>query len=130
MAKILLIDDDEALRELLEVSLQLEGYEVVMAEDRAAALRLLRESESAGRTRVDLVAVDFRMPLMDELRFLRALHAEFGTAAPPVVVVTVAQPDDARQELMAAGARAVFAKPLQRSEFLATIQAIMQTRAA
>jgi chemosensory pili system protein ChpA (sensor histidine kinase/response regulator) len=130
MAKILLIDDDQTLRELLALTLQLEGHEIVVAENGEAGLRNLRETGVAGVGRFDLVTVDFLMPAMDGLRFLRALQAEFGAAAPPVVAVTAVRRADVRNELAAAGAAAVVCKPVQRDELLAILSTVMQSRAA
>ena len=64
--QILIVDDDQEIREMLEITLIEEGYEVLSASDGEAALALLE------RNRPNLILLDMRMPVMDGWGFARA----------------------------------------------------------
>ncbi len=80
---ILVVDDDENLRELMVAILEGEGHTVVQAADGRDALRYLR----AG-ARPLLVVLDLTMPVMDGWQFHREMRADPNLAAIPVVVVS------------------------------------------
>jgi CheY-like chemotaxis protein len=69
MARILVIDDDEQVRQLLANVLRRRGFEVIEAHDGLSALRLLES------TQVDLVITDLVMPRMEGLETIRHLRA-------------------------------------------------------
>lgn len=81
MAEILIIDDDEHVRELLAMRLEMKGHRCRQASDGALGLALLKE------TVPDLVMLDMLMPTMDGLAFLRTATAELGEL-PPVLVLS------------------------------------------
>ncbi|MCA1607351.1 MAG: response regulator, partial [Acidobacteria bacterium] len=60
--RILLVDDDELLRDLLEMTLALEGYEIGVASNGAEALTLLENAE------FHLIVLDLMMPILDGMR--------------------------------------------------------------
>ena len=122
MKNLLLVDDDAAFRELLHMALQVSGFDVHAVEHGEAALRHLREANPSRS--FDLIIVDFLMPVMDGLRFLRSLREEYPDSAPPVVVLTAIRRADLMRELSAAGAAAVIAKPIELRDLVATIGAI------
>jgi two-component system phosphate regulon response regulator OmpR len=82
-AKILVIDDDDEIRSLLQVVLTREGFEVLQAKDAARARRLL----GAGNG-VDLIILDVMMPGEDGLSFCQRLRE---TQATPILMIS-AQP--------------------------------------
>jgi DNA-binding response OmpR family regulator len=125
LKKLLLIDDDAAFRELLHMALQVSGFEVDAVEHGEAGLRHLRDADPARP--FDLIIVDFLMPIMDGLRFLRSLKQEYPEHAPPVIVLTAIRRADLMRELSAAGAKAVIAKPIELSDLVATIEAMTDT---
>jgi len=120
MARVLLVDDDELLRDLLALRLEVEGHEIITADDGAAALATLRGM------RCDLVVLDIMMPVMDGLRFLRTLRAEIADP-PPVVVLSAAGHGALERELLAAGARGVVRKPVDPSELARHVAAAVGT---
>jgi two-component system response regulator PilR (NtrC family) len=67
MAKILVVDDDQGMREFLEIMLDKEGYDVTSAEDPAKAINLCR------KTAYDLVITDLKMPKIDGIEFLKTI---------------------------------------------------------
>jgi DNA-binding response OmpR family regulator len=79
---ILIVDDEEEIRELCRVNLEFEGFEVVEAADGLEALAISQES------RPDLIFLDLMMPRMDGWEVLRRLKEKDETASIPVVLLT------------------------------------------
>ena len=67
MANILVVDDDKGIREILEIVLTQEGYEVTSVEDGVKAIAKCR------RQKYDLIITDLKMPKMDGIEFLKAV---------------------------------------------------------
>lgn len=80
---VLVIDDDEDLREAIGSSLEADGYEILYAANGREALDLL------GKGMVGLVLLDMRMPVMNGWEFARLFHERHDHLA-PIVVVTAA----------------------------------------
>ncbi len=97
-ARILVVDDDESIRELLRLHLSSAGYEVQAAEDAIAAGYLVL------RAPPDLIITDVNMPHMDGFEFVAALRADTALPKIPVIFLTSVEDGDARgRELGAAG---------------------------
>lgn len=108
-----MVDDDEAIRDLLDDVLELEGYESRCATDGEAAL------EAAADWTPDLIVLDLMMPKMDGWQFREAQRALPHLRDVPVVVVSASQRvKDAYEEL---GAAAVLAKPFDLDDLISTI---------
>ncbi len=90
---VLVVDDDDAIRETACSLLEDEGYDVELAADGAAALRRL-----GGPPTPALILLDLMMPVMTGSELLRALESSPGLASIPVVLMTAAE---ARQETSA-----------------------------
>ena len=114
--RILVVDDEAAIRELVAELMADEGYVVDQAADGAAALL------KVGQARPDVVVLDLMMPVMDGWTFARELHAATPGANIPIVV-TSASPDLSRaaEELRPYGVRAGIAKPFDLDVLLAAI---------
>jgi two-component system chemotaxis response regulator CheY len=106
---VLVVDDDDSIREMIELALSSEGYEVVTAPDGAAALALLP------RMHPELVLLDMKMPLMDGWEFARR-YRQLPDPKPPIVVLTAAQ--DAARRAIEVGATAYLAKPFAIDQLL------------
>src|SRR4051812_5042730 len=79
---ILVVDDEPAIRKLLELQLAGEGYRVVMAEDAHSAARLVREEKP------DLMIVDAHMPYVSGLDFVSAVISDSSMPWVPVIFIT------------------------------------------
>jgi two-component system, chemotaxis family, chemotaxis protein CheY len=112
-ATVLIVDDDPDIRDFVQFGLEDEGYRVLTAPDGQAALELL------GRSPIDLILLDMRMPVMDGWTFAH-LYQQWPAPRAPVVVVTAAQ-DAARysDEIAADGH---LAKPFGLAELCATVE--------
>jgi len=82
--RILVVDDEVAITDLLEVLLADIGYEVVIANDGRQALALAREQPP------DIVLTDVMMPFMDGLELLRHLRKDSRTSRIPVILMSAA----------------------------------------
>jgi response regulator RpfG family c-di-GMP phosphodiesterase len=116
--RILLVDDEPALRELLRATL--ESVEITV-DEAASAL----EAETVVRRRKpDLIVLDLRMPGMSGAEFCAGLKEKPRTRDIPVVVLTAADPEDARAAERA-GAAAVVHKPFSPLELLSVIEGLV-----
>lgn len=116
MPRILAVDDDPTIQQLLVVNLELEGYDVIVASDGEEALARIRLD------RPDAVLLDVMMPVMDGLQVCKAAKADPETAAIPIVMLSAkAQETD----LLAGndvGADAYLTKPFDPLELIETVQ--------
>ncbi|HEY0021151.1 MAG TPA: response regulator transcription factor [Longimicrobium sp.] len=118
MSRILVVEDNANLAFGLMTSLELEGHEVVLAEDGAAGLRAALES------RPDLLILDLMLPGMDGYRVLKALR-EAGAAVP--VLILTARGEEADKVLgFRLGADDYVTKPFGLLELLARVGALLR----
>jgi len=111
---ILVVEDNENTRRLLETILRSSGYQVTLAPDAEEGLRVLE-----GDVAVDLVLLDLFLPGADGVQFLR-LRAEMEPdRQPPVIVVSATEDlDTLRPQLRELGAKLALRKPFDVQELL------------
>lgn len=118
--KIMIVDDDARIRDLLRRYLSQEGFEVLQAEDGKALTRLLlRES-------VDLIVLDLMMPGEDGLSICRRLRANNDRT--PIIMLTAKGEDVDRIVGLEVGADDYLGKPFNPRELLARIHAVLRRR--
>jgi two-component system response regulator MprA len=117
-ARVLIADDDRAIRDALTRALGLEGYDVVQAVDGNTALSLI---ESA---RPDVAILDVMMPNVDGLTVCRVLRAERNRL--PVLMLTARTETPDRVAGLDAGADDYLAKPFELDELLARLRALLR----
>jgi len=93
--RVLVVDDDESIRELVNMALSDEGYEVVMAAEGSLALELIRTRPP------DLILLDMRMPDMDGGEFAEAYRQLPGQRAPLIVLTAARDAADRAAQLEA-----------------------------
>jgi response regulator RpfG family c-di-GMP phosphodiesterase len=113
--RILLVDDDAALRMLLRTTFEVFDIDVEEAENAAAADRAVRAFEP------DVLVLDVRMPGMDGLEFCRQLRAEPANDGLGVVLLTGSE-GGSEEEAQAAGADTLLRKPFSPLELLAAVE--------
>lgn len=123
-ARILVADDEAALRKALRVTLEDEGYDVFEAANGGAALNALRAQ------RADLIICDMFMPGMDGFETLRKLRREFPSV--PVIAISGGGSHggvdlDVLDMARHLGASEVLYKPLGRAALLAAVRALLLT---
>ena len=79
---VLVVDDEEHILNILEYNLQLDGFEVYLAEDGPTGLEIAREKKP------DVIILDWMMPGMDGLQVLSELEKDEGTKDIPVIMLT------------------------------------------
>ncbi len=118
--KTLVVDDDQALQEVLRDVLEAEGYVVVAADDGEQALRQWDEA------RPDIVLLDIRMPGMDGIEATRQIRALPGDESRiPIIAVTAHTDGENREACHAAGMNAFIGKPVRPTELLKVIASLM-----
>lgn len=111
---ILVVEDNENARRLLDTILRSAGYEVTLAPDAEEGLRIL-ESEAS----VDLVLLDLFLPGADGMQFLRMRNEMEPDRQPPVIVVSATEDmDTLRPQLRELGAKLALRKPFDVQELL------------
>jgi two-component system response regulator MprA len=116
---VLVVDDDRSLRRAVARALELEGYEVQVAEDGLQALASFDE----GATPPDAVVLDILMPNLDGLTTCRAIRAKSRV---PILMLTARQSVDERVEGLEAGADDYLSKPFAVVELIARVRALLR----
>ncbi len=118
MSRILVVDDDDILQDLLSFALEMADHAVTLAADGQQALERLRHEMP------DLMIVDLHMPVMDGLRFLSEANAQFDQV-PPSLVLSASSGDDIRDQLRALGAVEIVRKPVDRTSLTERVDAVL-----
>ena len=105
--KVLVIEDDAALRKVLDLRLRLEGFEVVLAEDGQMGLDVLVAS------RPDVVVTDLMMPRLDGSGFCRRARRITGFEDLPIILLTAHPRDGYVEDLLELGGITFMAKPFE-----------------
>ncbi len=113
MARVLVVDDDPAVRELVAEFLAARGHEVFRATNGAEAREVLDQAPH-GTVAVDLVVTDLQMPVLDGLALLA--HVRANAKAIPVIVVSGSWTTDQRQRAWELGAARVLGKPVDLAQ--------------
>ena len=112
--KILVIDDEPDIREILRLRLQANQYEVLTASDGRQGLRLLAEQ------RPDVIVLDVMMPNMDGVTFIGELKKIEAVKNTPVIVLTAKEMME--DLLVLEGIKDCIVKPFQAEQLLETIR--------
>jgi two-component system cell cycle response regulator len=118
-ARILIVEDDPATRELMACLLQEAGHAATSADDGAQGLRLAKGS------RPDLVLCDLQLPSLDGYAVARALKAEPDCARIPLLAVSALAQDGDRTRVLAAGFDGYVCKPIEPASFVAEVEAFL-----
>jgi len=119
---ILVVDDQEANRQLLHDMLELDGHHVLEADNGLTALALAAEHDP------DAVLLDVTMPGLDGFEVCRRLRAAPRTSATPVLLITALVQREHRLQGMAAGANDYLVKPIDRSEVTLRVRNAVRMR--
>ena len=115
--KVLVVEDDRNIAELLEMYLTKEGYKPVLAYDGGQGLDLFRSEKP------DLVLLDIMMPVMDGYAVCREIRRE---SMVPVIMLTAKGEVDDKVDGLKIGADDYITKPFQMREVLARIEAVLR----
>jgi CheY-like chemotaxis protein len=119
MARILLVEDNEMIRDMLSERLARKGFQVYMAVDGAQGV------EVAKLERPDLVLMDMSLPVMDGWQAAKQLKATIETQAIPIIALTAHAIAGDREKTLAAGCDDYSTKPVDFPQLLNKIQALL-----
>ncbi len=119
-SKILVVDDDPNVVELVRLYLERDGHEVLTANDGAAGLEMAREEQPS------LIILDLMLPRMDGMKVCRALRAESSV---PVIMLTAMVEEDDRLAGLDLGADDYVTKPFSPRELAARVRAVLRRAA-
>jgi two-component system response regulator MprA len=119
--KILVVDDERAVRESLRRALELEGYEIELAADGQEALQRL---EANGESQPDAVILDVLMPVIDGLEVCRRIRRAGNRV--PVLMLTARDEIENRVAGLDAGADDYVTKPFALEELIARVRALLR----
>jgi DNA-binding response OmpR family regulator len=117
--RVLVVDDDRDIRDLVTFKLQQAGYEVRQAEDGLQALDAVREWAP------DLVGLDVMMPGLSGIDVTRELRADPTTAATPVILLTAKAQEADVETGFVTGADDYVVKPFSPRELVSRVQAVL-----
>lgn len=119
MPKVLLVEDNEANRDMLSRRLIRKGYDVVMAEDGGQAVQI------ATAEKPDIVLMDMSLPVIDGWEATRRLKAEEETRAIPVIALTAHAMAGDRERALEAGCDDYDTKPIELPRLLEKMQTLL-----
>jgi two-component system phosphate regulon response regulator PhoB len=117
---ILVVDDETSIREMLVISLESAGYNVLQAENAKTAHSLVLDKHP------DLILLDWMMPVTTGLELLRRLKRDEMTDHIPVIMLTAKAEDSSKISGLDSGADDYIAKPFSPRELLSRIKAILR----
>lgn len=117
---ILVVEDEDAVRELIVMTLEGAGYRVLAAPDAEQAQRMLGDSLPA------LVLLDWMLPGMNGLEFTRWLKRDDGLKDVPIIMLTARGEEANKVQGLEAGVDDYVTKPFSTRELLARIKAVMR----
>ena len=120
MQKILLVEDDDAIRRMVVFNLERAGFETVEAGDCQAARVALADH------RPDLVLLDWMLPDMSGPEFARSLRRDEATRDLPIIMLTARSMEDDKVRGFDSGVDDYVTKPFAARELLARIQAVLR----
>jgi len=121
MKKILIVDDQFELRELVEITLKSDDYQVFQAENGRQAIEIAKSEKP------DLIIMDVMMPEMGGIEATRIIKSEPETKECIVLMLTAKSDEEDRQEGFTAGASGYLSKPFSPLELLHQVEKYLQT---
>jgi two-component system alkaline phosphatase synthesis response regulator PhoP len=120
LRRVLVVEDEPAIRELLSLHLKLEGFGVLPSGDGAEALRLARTE------RFDLIVLDVMLPGLDGVSVLGAIRRESANRDTPILMLTARREESDKVLGLETGADDYLTKPFGVREFVARIRALQR----
>ena len=122
-AKILVVEDEPAIQELIAFNLKSAGYEVLRADNAEKAMQMINEMLP------DLVLLDWMLPQMSGIDFASNLRRESRTKTIPIIMLTARVEENDKIQGLDVGADDYITKPFSPRELVARIKAVLRRRA-
>lgn len=121
MAKcVLVVDDSETVRQVLQLTLSNAGFDVIEAEDGDDALKKL-----SGAAAVDMLITDLNMPNMDGLELIRKIREDSKHRFTPIVMLTTEASEEKKRAGREAGASGWIVKPFKPEQLLKVVKMVL-----
>ena len=120
MSKVLIVEDEANIRQLVKYNLEKESYQVIEAEDGLLGLRLAKAEKP------DLVLLDLMLPQMDGLEVCRSLKGNQATTALPIIMLTAKSEEIDKVIGLELGADDYMTKPFSPRELVARVKAVLR----
>ena len=118
--KVLIVDDEEAIREMISVALELAGFQWIEAENaQVAHSRIVDE-------RPDLILLDWMLPGVNGVELARRLKRDEATGEIPIIMLTAKSEEDNKIQGLDAGADDYITKPFSTRELISRINAVLR----
>ena len=124
--RILIVDDEKNIRDLIRMTLTKAGYDVLEAEDGAKAVEVLRKDDNP--LMVDVITCDIRMPKVNGIEAIAFFRKEFPSI--PVVVITGFPETEMAVSLLKQGVSDYVPKPVESQKLMAVVAKAMEQRIA
>ena len=122
MSKILIVDDDVTMTELLKTLVRMEGHAPTAVNDSTKAM------EIAGSIDPDLITLDLMMPGLSGFELCELLHSDPRFARIPILIVSARDDSESKQRALRAGAKDYLIKPFDADEFIQKINDLTRER--
>lgn len=119
MPRILIVDDDETITELMKALVTMEGHEAVTVNDSLKAM------ETALSTKPDLITLDLMMPGLTGFDLCKLFKEDTQLSGTPIVIVSAKDDPESREKALQAGAREFITKPFRVDDFINMITSLM-----
>ena len=119
-AKILIIEDEKAVREMLCFTLKNDGFEILEAEDSNSALDALKENE------IDLILLDWMLPGKQGIEISRLIRSSSEIKDIPIIMLTAKSDESDKVLGLESGADDYVTKPFSPKELVARIKALFR----
>lgn len=123
VAKILVVEDEPAIQELIAFNLKSAGYEVLRADNAERAMQMINEMLP------DLVLLDWMLPRMSGVDFANTLRRESRTKTIPIIMLTARTEENDKIQGLNVGADDYITKPFSPRELIARIKAVLRRKA-
>jgi two-component system, OmpR family, phosphate regulon response regulator PhoB len=122
--KILIVDDEPAIREMVAVALELADFEVLEAENAQQAHEIIVDA------RPELVLLDWMLPSVSGIELARRLKRDEGTSEIPIIMLTAKSEEDNKIQGLDVGADDYITKPFSTRELISRIKAVLRRTSA
>ena len=123
MRRILVVDDEESIRKLLELILREAGYEVLFCEDGLQGYNLAKKEKP------DLIILDLMLPKLDGHKVCRLLKFDTRFKEIPIIISTAKASEEDKKLAQDSGADAYLLKPFKKEELLQKIKELIRDNA-